>query len=80
MISYFFNFLFSNVAFITSIIACFITYSGGSSKFGEANVAINTQGNYVPSSTEKIISAINPFFVASCLILLGCLASYPFFL
>ncbi|WP_096154209.1 MULTISPECIES: hypothetical protein [Bacillus] len=79
-VSTYFEYRFSNVAFITSIIACFITYGGGATNFGEANVAINTNGAYVPSNTEKVMSSLNPFFIASCITLIACLASYPFFI
>jgi hypothetical protein len=33
----------------------------------------------VPSSGKEKISYLNPFFLASCSILLGCLASYFFY-
>ncbi|MEA3318688.1 MAG: hypothetical protein U9Q88_01590 [Bacillota bacterium] len=79
MISHFFDFRFNNVAFITSIVAAFVTYSGGGSSFGEATAAIETNGNYVPSSAKEKISYLNPFFLASCSILLGCLVSYFFY-
>ncbi|MGD6873751.1 hypothetical protein ACQCU1_16360 [Sutcliffiella horikoshii] len=79
MISHFFDFRFSNVAFITSIVAAFITYSGGPSKFGDATVAVKTLGKFVPSSNDDKMSYINPFFVASCSIFLGCFVSFFFF-
>ncbi|KMJ57105.1 hypothetical protein AB685_16895 [Bacillus sp. LL01] len=79
MIAHFFDFRFSNVAFITSIVAAFVTYSGGASTFGAATVAVQYLGKYAPSSNEEKISYINPFFLASCSILLGCFASFFFF-
>ncbi|WP_404469645.1 hypothetical protein [Sutcliffiella horikoshii] len=79
MISHFFDFRFSNVAFITSIVAAFITYSGGASTFGAATVAVQNLGKFAPFSDEEKISYINPFFVASCSIFLGCFVSFFFF-
>ncbi|MGD6776999.1 hypothetical protein [Sutcliffiella horikoshii] len=62
MVSHFLDFRFSNVAFITSIVTAFITYSGGPSKFGDATVAVQTLGKFVPSSNDDKMSYINPFF------------------